>query len=153
MSPAEFQKMAAATDLIQQNRKLKNDLIEELNNLVEQYKTGSVNVIPRAMVEYGVSVELAHGWEATLITDEPNNRGFDILRKDGKRGCKLPIHYHDMSEKTIVVVNGTIKVETESATVILHPMQSFHLKNNTPHTITAITDCSILSIFKPPIVI
>lgn len=152
MTPLNFQKLNHANDLMNQSRALKDELIAQFEEIIDAYGSGEVSGFSRDQIQYGIPFRLSIGWVGTLVTENLHRDGYDIIKKEGKAGYTLPIHYHNVNEKTIVVLSGSVKIETENVVTILEPMQSFHIKNNIPHTVVAITDCMILSIFKPPIV-
>jgi quercetin dioxygenase-like cupin family protein len=153
MTPLEFHRVSIASDLINQTHALKEELIMNIKKITEAYSRGVVDALPKEEVKYGVPFKMSEGWIGTLITETPDKvNGFDIVKKEGKEGYSLPLHYHNRCEKSVVIVSGLVRIETESVVTHLYPMQAFHIKNSIAHTITAVTDCVVLSIFKPPLV-
>lgn len=56
-------------------------------------------------------------------------------------GYSSPKHYHKYKIETIIVMRGSLEVQTRNESVVLHENDTLTIDSNMIHQITALEDC------------
>lgn len=137
-------KANTAIESIQTRTELKKSISKNLKSLASQFQSGVVDSIPYYTEIWSVS----DGWTIQYVNSV--SLAYDIYRKKGVVGSKIPYHTHKQIE-TITVITGKIKLSTNTETVILSSGDVYILDNYTPHEIICLEECELMVFYHPPI--